>query len=464
MSDTDKAARELDHRFHSEARVAWSQQNLRWEAENAFLNHKMLFDKRAEGRVRCLSECPPNRGPCIVIGSGSSLDRGMEKLKEWRGAIMCSTSHGTTLVHHGIQPTYMSCLDPRSAPDPELSVPPGGWEGTHYLAHVSTPPAYFKQWFEDTTRLAYVFRILEPTVPWYTKYLPWAYPWIKSALLPFIDSVASSLTLASKMGFDPIFCLGVDYGGPRFRQSLWKGGKWEVGKMSGIIFDSVVPSTGQRMENVEGAGGLVTDGAMIYAKRGFLISAFMRLMDSTRPARIYQMSKPSNILEFPFVSLDEVVEKNGAFPLWTPEYRAGVAEEIEVALAQSDTYLLPVEGGFGTDYRVYMLSQENALEAVMSLNLEMLKNKADLLGKERDLKMSTREMIEKGILQVEQGELLIHDAVDLPRFDAHKMAGADIEKTVDRVRYLFEKSKAGRSKTPGAVYTDGMGFAHKEGE
>jgi hypothetical protein len=328
----------------------------------------------------------------------------------------------------------MCALDPREAPDPELSVPVGGWDQTCYLAHVSTPRAYFQQWFDQSSSIAYLFRILEPTVPWYTNHLKWAYPWVKIGLLPLIDSVASGVTLAARLGYDPIFCLGVDYGGPRFKQDLWMGKEWKEGSASGA--DQIGPGT------MVGPGGISTNAGMAYSKRGLLISSFMRIMDSRKPSRVYQMSKPSNVVEFPYVSFEEVLEKQGqGFPLWTPEYQSEVAEKIEVTLAQSDTYMIPVQGGFGIDYRVYMIDQNMVNRALITLSSEMLENKIDLQTKERERKMSVRAMIESDILFAQMGELAIHEPDDLKYFDVNSMKGVDIETVAGRVRMLYEKSK-----------------------
>lgn len=441
----EQQARIADHTFHQEARVAWTQMNLRWETENAFINHQMLYEARPSGRVKCMSEAPGG-GPAIIIGSGSTLDKVIDRLKDWKGAIICSTTHGSTLVHHGVPPTYMCCLDPRQAPDPELEAPPGGWDRTNYIAHVSTPRQYFIRWFEQTKSTAYVFRIMEPTVPWYTRHLPWAYPWVKVQLLPFIDSVASEVGLAARLGYDPIYCIGVDYGGPRFQQAIWKDGKWEVSKTSGVIDTTVMNLTGEKKSELMGPGGITTTEGFLYAKRGMLLAAFMKINDAHRPVRIYQMSKPTNVLEFPYVSFDEVMESQGqAAPPWD---KAAVNDAIETTLAKSDTFLIPINSGFGVDYRVYMLSPTTVLQALSDLNMEILMNKNDLLNKERDTKASIPQLVEGGALHIESGELVIHERADLQYFHAADMAGVDIEKVAARINRLYDASRESTPPSP----------------
>jgi hypothetical protein len=439
VTDPDPGRLE-DHKYHLDSKAAWQQQNLRWETENAFLNHEILYRMRLQGRARCISEAPPHRGPVIVCGSGSTLDGIIDHLYKWKGAIICSTSHGSTLVHHGSPPTYMSCLDPRKAPEDEMAVPTGGWDKTHYLAHLSTPRGYFDEWFSRTERLAYLFRIMEPTYDWYVKHLPWAYPWVKAKFLPFIDSSASNITLAARLGFDPIFTIGMDYGGPRFTQSEWTGKEWKVAKPSGYA-PYLKNVAGEHFDGGKGPGGVETDPGMLYSKRGMLISIFMQIMKDINPIQVYQMSKPSNCIEFPYVDWHEVLDNQGNYPAWSPELRAQVAETMEISLAQSDTFMIPVQGGFGTDYRVYMLKQEFLFRALSDLNLELLDNKTDLMNKEREMKMTVPELIEKKLIQVEHGELVVHEAEDLKRWSVDKMAGLDIEKIASRVRYLYEKSQ-----------------------
>jgi hypothetical protein len=374
------------------------------------------------------------------------LDAIAPQLKDWKGGLICSTSQGTTLVYHGAPPTHMCCLDPRAAPDPELDIPDGGWDRTHYVAHVSGPKPYWDKWFEKTESTAHVLRILEPTVPWYTMHLPWAYPWVKVGMLPFIDSVSSEVSLAWRLGFDPLFLIGVDYGGPRFEQWLWKDGAWEKGKASGYVASTYQDHRESGVQEIElhkriGSGGLETDESMLYSKRGLLIASFMKIMDARRPIRIYQMSKPSNIVEFPFAPFSEVMERQGLFPSWSEEERAATVETIEVELARTDTYMMPVDSGFGRDYRVFMIHPANVMQALSDLNLEILTNKADLKAKEKHVGMPVKEQIEKGILVVEHGELLIHERADLEYFDLDKMRGVDIEKTAAHILGLHEKAQ-----------------------
>jgi hypothetical protein len=458
---SDPAGREVDHKYHLDSKMAWQQQNLRWETENAFLNHEILYRMRLAGRARCLSEAPPHQGPAIVVGSGSSLDKVIDHLYKWKGSIICSTSHGATLVKHGAPPTYMSCLDPRKAPEDEMAVPPGGWDRTHYLAHLSTPRGYFDEWFSRTNQLTYLFRIMEPTYDWYVKHLPWAYPWVRAKFLPFIDSSASNISLAARLGFDPIFTIGMDYGGPRFKQAEWMGTEWKESLPSGAISygggmwkkedgklvtrDGFVPGlkdpTGGRFDVLLGPGGIETDPGMMYSKRGMLISIFMQIMKDSNPIRVYQMSNPSNCNEFPYVDWQEVLDNQGDYPKWSPELRASVAETMEISLAQSDTFMIPVEGGFGTDYRVYMVGQDMLYRALSDLNLELLDNKTDLMKKEKEMGMKIPEMIEKKLIQVEHGELVVHEAEDLKNWSVEKMSGLNIEAIAQHIRDVYDKSK-----------------------
>jgi hypothetical protein len=289
-----------------------------------------------------------------------------------------------------------------------------------------------------------VFRIMEPTVPWYTRHLIWAYPWTKVGLLPFIDSVSSEVSLAAWLGYDPIFMIGVDYGGPRFRQSIWKDGAWEIGPTSGVVPPKFVDTKGKEHPDIpwgtsKGAGGLESDPGMTYAVRGLLIAAFMKVKRQGNPARIYQMSKPSNITQFPFVPFDEVLSSQGkSFPLWDEQK---VAEDIEVALAASDTFMIPVNSGFGTDYRVYMMHPSNIVQALSDLNVELLTNKQDLRDKEKSTGMSVREQIEKGVIVVESGELMIHNREDLKDFSLDNMRGIDVESTAAHLRKVYDKSR-----------------------
>jgi hypothetical protein len=489
---------EASTHIHNQSKTAWQQVNLLMETFNAADNYHLLNSMKEAGRVECLADCPRGDGkPALVIGSGSSLESVLPTISKWKGAVFCSTSHGTVLVKYGCKPTYMTAVDPRTAPDDqdEFGVPFGEWDDTQFVAHVSAPKLYFNRWFDRSKGMAYVYRILEPTYPWYTKHLPAMYPWVRVCLLPFIDSVASELQIAVRLGYNPIYMIGCDYGGPRF--NLWQfiDGAWKFTDCSG----------GSAKE-FNGPGGIGTSEMLMYSMRGTLISAFMAMMNDQRLTRIYQMSKPSNITELPFRNWESVLERQGVDEgSWKEGYRRHYTEQIEVRLAESDTYLLPTQGGYGTDYRVYMMVPPNFMRALADINFEILTNKvnfetmeerflyigydgelqvildksaninalplwlasppgkvlterARVEGKKLDIhKMNMREMFKHGLASVEKGEMIVHESEEMKDWDWRKMGLLDMEQTFNRLRRLKTASMAlpGRTEYHAPPVIDG---------
>ena len=83
------------------------------EEYNAAYNHRYIIDRWKAGMVRDISEEPSANGaPVVICGSGPSLDDQIEHLRDWRGGIVCSTSHALTLMRYGIEPTHIMSLDP----------------------------------------------------------------------------------------------------------------------------------------------------------------------------------------------------------------------------------------------------------------------------------------------------------------------------------------------------------------
>jgi hypothetical protein len=240
--------------------------------------------------------------------------------------------------------------------------------------------------------------------------------------------------------------IGVDYGGPRMDQWCWVKGQWEKSGTSGVVDTTYAGRTGDTKSELSGPGGISTTEGMLYSKRGMLMSSFMKVNDARRPVRIYQMSNPSNVVEFPPADLEQVLETQGASP--PPFDREAVSERIETVLARSDTFLVPVNGGFGIDYRVYMLRPDVALQALSELNMEMLVNKADLMAKEKETGLSVQKLIEGGGLHVEAGELAIHERDDLKYFSAASMGGIEIEKVAARIKRLWDASREPATPPP----------------
>ncbi len=100
----EKDLRTQSNDYNAATAVTMGYQEIRNSAEN-WQNIMHLF---RTGRAKDLNEEVKQRGtPVILTGSGPSLDDTIEKLKNWKGGIICHYSQALTLMYHGIVPDYI---------------------------------------------------------------------------------------------------------------------------------------------------------------------------------------------------------------------------------------------------------------------------------------------------------------------------------------------------------------------
>ena len=446
--------------IHSQAKMSWQQINLRNETVNAFHNWQALNAMHEAGRVHCLSTFKPKPSPAMVIGSGATLDDFIDELAEWPYPIFCSTSQASTIIKYGRKPEYLCILDPTVAQiGKEWAVPPGSWSDTTLLAHPSVPNDYLMHWFNDSPMPAYLFRILEPTYDWYTHHLYWGYPWIRSSVLPFIDSAASMITLATKLGYNPLYLAGIDYGGPRFDNWSYIDGEWvkeatsKAKPWENIVGEDqkIDPEWMHKLSPQPGPGGLETTEIMKYCMRGTMITSFLSMVDRVKKVKMYLLSDKGNLTPFlpvlPWKELKAAEFKDTV--KWTQKFRTAWLDAIETYLSHMDTFLVPLESGFPSlDYRVYMMNKHNALNALTELNKEIMVNKSNFERLESEFNISVGEMIAKGMLSLEKGELLIHEPTELAEWKWQGMKQLDVEAMMRRIDWLTSQPLPGVSTEP----------------
>jgi len=456
---------------HMMQKLGWQMANLPIETANAFANwylcYASAFPESAEkmrallemapGRIQDMSAIPRGKGPIVVIGSGSSFNEIGPTLKDWPGAVMCSTSQASTMVKYGRAPDYVVCLDPRDAPQDELSA--SDWGDAVLLGHVSIPHTYVVRWLERARGNIYLGRIMEPTYDWYSHHLGRGYPWIRHIIMPMIDSGAAEISFATWLGYSPIYLAGIDYSGPRFDRWDWNMDtkEWSL--------DAVTSKVDM------GKIGGHAEHAMSYASRGSLISSFMQIANWKYQQRIYQLSDRSLLTQFPRREWSDILAGR--------EYeefdRQKVLDELEMALAIWDTFMVSLNGGWGPDYHTYISAdanedqishlQRDAIELMQSYgarpeeanyfgalygyNHQVKKNIEDFQRIEAEHKQPVQEMIAQGLITVEAGDLLLHGAEEFQTWDWHKIKLIDIPATLQRRRWLLaEAVKRGYTKAP----------------
>lgn len=429
---------------HIMQKLAWQMVNLPLEAYNAFANWYLAFGSEhpeaisgmaelmrlASGRIKDVSQMKKGSGPILAVGSGSSLDTVISELKDWKHPIICSTSQASTLIHYGRVPEYICCLDPKMAPADELAAP--DWGNAALLGHVSMPHGYVAQWLHRAKGMIYVGRIMEPTYDWYSHHLGQGYPWIRHVILPMIDSMAAEISFATWLGYNPIYIIGCDYYGPRMKQWNWQYDTktWAVDEALSGLDVKTIPRGFQ---------------AMNYSSRGALLSAFMQIVNAKYQQRIYQLSDKSVLTQFPFRKWKDVLENRVDE---SPYPRKTVLDEIEIALSIWDTFVVPIPGGWGTDYHTYIANDDGSFAAAMTgYNNQVVNNKKDFENLEKQHGQPVQKMIETGQISIEAGDLLLHGAEEFGDWDWRKMDIIDIgAMLVWRKWLLAEAKKKGYTK------------------
>ena len=425
---------------HIQQKLAWQATNLMSETRNAFTNWMLTYisfnpDKLAEykelldlvpGRIKCISSMKKGSGPALIIGSGSSLNELMPRIKEWKGAIFCSTSQASTLIHYGIHPTYMIILDPRMCPQDEFAA--DDWGDTDIIGHVSIPFVAIERWLRRAKGNIYFGRIMEPTYDWYSHHLGQGYSMIRHIMLPMIDSTASEIGFATWLGYGPIFLAGIDYGGPRFDRYEWNYEKKEwIADLVSSKFDMKEHQAGIK--------------AMSYASRGTLLSSLMQIKNEKYKQKIYQLSDRSVLNQFPKVEWNDVLEKQGNIDTSNYPYQE-VIDNIEISLSVWETFLIPAQGGWGTDYQTYIAAEIGPLiNAIQSYNNSVTNNLRNFTQMEEQTGKPVAQMIQEGITTIEAGDLLLHAPEEFGEWDWHRIKPIDIDAVIARRQWLIDQAK-----------------------
>lgn len=218
------------------------QRQLLHEIVSSAQNYQTLYKAYREGRAKDIVdwEHPPmiegEKTPCIIIGSGPSLDNSIEFLRAWSGGIFCTTSHALTLIRNGIIPTHIVALDPFCTYDEIAGV---DWSKTEtkLVACPNVWPTLIQQWPNDI--VLYLEETSEKNSFYQTiqKYMytvredqgkgirdPVFRFMVRSSFALFACSPPMQLFAADKLGYGTAFLCGCDfsypYGKERFTE--WK--------------------------------------------------------------------------------------------------------------------------------------------------------------------------------------------------------------------------------------------------
>jgi hypothetical protein len=384
---------------HTQLKLNWKRQNFRDEVRNAHINYQFLQEGHKKGTVVDSFDLPKVDGQkaCLVIGSGSSLNDYLEKMIEWTGDIICSTSHISTLVYNGRAPNYALGVDPRFAADHEFRFPHAEQlKNTTFVSHPGGPPTYFKRW---PSKIA-LFGLMDSSEPYYLTVQRIAYDWIRGFFVPLADAVSAELALAMSLGYHPIYLIGVDYGGDRFTAKFWNDETkvWWTKDGAGTGDDYWVKTK----------NGIKTDPMMLYMKTGALLTILTMLRlgryENKRPS-IYNLSKKSAVTELPGANWQAACRSaRDLLRPWDDATQDAVLDQIEVTLARLDVYVGYVHNGLHEGVRIVQATDWDYLrKQIEELNGNLKESKIQAVAIETRSGKSVPTLIKEGVLEPPPG-------------------------------------------------------------
>lgn len=312
------------------------------EERNTAQNWAPLQAARKEGRARDIKDEPQQVGkpPCVIVSSGPSLDDHIAKLRAWKGGVMCSTSHATTLMYHGVEPTHIVVLDPFCNWG-EISGVDWSKTKTKLIVNPSVWPDIIERWPNDmllflqnigrrdsfyATTQMHMFCDRVPDDP--TNRTPNFVPWIRTELTLFACTPPAQIFCADILGYGPCFLFGCDFANS---PTLGRFTRLQPNVTGAWVTDRS-PFTPGGPEDIVMDNGAVSSEHMLYYKKNF-ISAW-RLSRQ----QLYSCDRWTSMPEVPAVDADEVIAKQGLG--FAPLAKEDIIERTEGYLARVGAYII----------------------------------------------------------------------------------------------------------------------------
>jgi len=304
--ETEAHITEADVRANiGESNARYAAGALQREILNSYYNHPLILHDFGTGRGAPIP-LGQGKGPALIIGSGPSLDDCHDLIKGWRGALFCSTSQGPTMIGLGKRDFYMICVDVKTEAS-EL-MPLDIWEDKNVtlITHPGMDPSPIQVWRWNK----YYFRIKVHNMPYYTQVQPLAYHMVTTEMYVYGCAIASQISIASMMGYNPLFLCGADFGYPqgraRFRElSRQPDGTWKLGEPWQIKY--------LRHAKVTYRNGVETDSFQAYYKQTLFNVWRLSLADIFRIRKVGGFD--GGLYEVPTVTPEEISATQGVVPV-----------------------------------------------------------------------------------------------------------------------------------------------------
>ena len=370
------------------------QMQLLHEELNATLNFHKLNTLLNNGKARDIADEPcHNDEACLVIGSGASLEDALPLLKDWKGGIICTTSHALTLVKFGAPPTHIFALDPFCTQE-EIEGVDWTQYGTKLITVPSVWPSLIEYWPNEM--LLYRQSMGNPQ-SFYASTLNHMYcdryliseeeclaicardkierskfnsaraykfvPRIRTEVTLFACSPPVQVFVAHLMGYKSIFLVGCDFAytknKDRFTNWTMENGEW-VAHENPLVEDNVHLTT---------TNGILSSTVHIYYKKNMLSA--LRLLLNDDPTVQLVTTDHGAITELPYIDIEHVVEKQGKH-IARSKSGQQLADDIEVYLASVGAHCIFADIGKQRSAMVFMESanpEKEILDHMIKMNL-----------------------------------------------------------------------------------------------
>uniref|UniRef100_A0A6M3XYC1 6-hydroxymethylpterin diphosphokinase MptE-like domain-containing protein n=1 Tax=viral metagenome TaxID=1070528 RepID=A0A6M3XYC1_9ZZZZ len=268
--------------------------------------------------------------PCIIVGSGITLDKAGPLLKDWDYPIITSSSHATTLAYYGHDPEMIFVLDPKTRKAELEPVPPLYWErsDSNIVVHPGLYPELINAWPAEWGKM--YFREVNPAKEFYYKTLAIAYDFITTFMFLFSSATSGQVGLAHMLGYNPLFLVGCEFGAPglkdRFTRYFYEGGDWRAEQ----------PPDPPKSQLVESIYGVPTYPILIHYRR-----ALAAVWRCDMP-QLIQTSNIGNFRECPYVPIEEIVECQGMgleSVYWTKDHIKEISDRL---MAHGKMFAVPL--------------------------------------------------------------------------------------------------------------------------
>lgn len=296
-------------------------QQLIHEIRNSAFNHAKIIEAFKSGRAKDIADMNDVKAkgkPCIIVGSGPSLDVSIEKMKGWKGGIICTTSHASTLMHAGIEPTYILALDPFARWEDIWGI---DWKNTRtkLIAHPGCHQGLIENWPNE---MAMYLENLGKRDTYYatTQKQMYSYQssgsmrdctftfYIRTEIVIFACSPPMQAFVAKLLGYGALVLAGCDFG---FSKEKERFTDWKMQPVADSDkYDWIKtehPYIPNEEKDIVGNNGVITQDVHLYYKKNFF-SAW-RLAHQTM-----YTTDTGLITEIPYISMEEAVEKQDSLP------------------------------------------------------------------------------------------------------------------------------------------------------